>query len=132
MPVPEELAPTAPRILVISQDGNQIAALKRQLEAIAPQVQLEATGNAVEGLMKVGLGCPDALVLDAFIPGVDTREVCRQLRAAPETSQLALVVVSEQASEAKAGFTEVGVHSVLQRPFDAATLLATLPAVAQA
>jgi len=55
------------------------------LRDVLPGSELEDASNGYEGLLKVGTFCPELLVLDLRMPGLDGLEVCRRIKANPAT-----------------------------------------------
>ena len=71
---------------------------------------------------------PDLILLDVVMPDIDGFEVCRRLRARPDTSQLPVLHLSAtftQSADFALGF-EAGADSYLTRPVEAPVLIATV------
>ena len=62
---------------------------------------------------------PDLVLLDIVMPGMDGYEVCRRLRAMPETAEVPIMFLSslEEVQNKTRGF-EVGANDYLTKPFD--------------
>lgn len=62
---------------------------------------------------------PDLVLLDIVMPGLDGYEVCRQLRARPETAEVPIMFLSslEEVQNKTRGF-EAGANDYLTKPFD--------------
>jgi len=61
---------------------------------------------------------PDIVVLDPMLPGVDGREIARQLRARDVP-----IVVMSSSSEARIELESLGAKAYLEKPFSLGTLL---------
>jgi sigma-B regulation protein RsbU (phosphoserine phosphatase) len=62
---------------------------------------------------------PDLVLLDIVMPGMDGYEVCRQLRAMPETAEVPIMFLSslEEVQNKTRGF-EAGANDYLTKPFE--------------
>lgn len=62
---------------------------------------------------------PDLVLLDIMMPGMDGYEVCRRLRALPETAELPIIFLSslEDVQHKSRGF-EAGANDYVTKPFD--------------
>jgi len=62
---------------------------------------------------------PDLVLLDIMMPGLDGYEVCRRLRAMPETAEVPIMFLSslEEVQNKTCGF-EVGANDYLTKPFE--------------
>lgn len=65
---------------------------------------------------------PDLVVLDVVISGADGRIVCQQLKSAPDTKDIPVVMMSAHAS-AKSSALEMGADSFIAKPFDLEDML---------
>jgi adenylate cyclase len=66
---------------------------------------------------------PDLVLLDLMMPPPDGYEVCRRLRADPETAMLPVVMVTASTTE-KTKAIEAGADDLIGKPFDQDELLA--------
>jgi len=90
---PLEPDPT-PRILVVDDSPIVVDFIMDALRDLVPGSKLESASNGYEGLLKVGSFCPDLLVLDLRMPGLDGLEVCRRVKANPATRTTRILVVT--------------------------------------
>ncbi len=73
---------------------------------------------------------PDLVILDLMLPGLDGIEVCRRLRAAPETARIPIVMVTAKAEETDAIIgLGVGADDYVRKPFGVKELIARVRAV---
>ena len=72
------------RILVIDDDSEYLEMIDLLLQRSGHQVSLSAEGQ--EGLVMALAEPPDLMILDVMMPGVTGYEICRRLRAEPETA----------------------------------------------
>lgn len=125
LPIPPALGAAKRRVLVIEDDAELLKAMKTVLEVRAPNVKVDTANNATHALILIGLVKPDAVILDGLMPGLDGFEVCRFLKATPETAGIKILGISgDHRSEAK--FRQLGVDAYLQKPFSAAVVIEML------
>jgi two-component system phosphate regulon response regulator PhoB len=109
------------RVLVIEDQPTQTAALVQELhkEGYAPIV-----ANAAEGLRRSWLLSPDVILVDVAQPDLDGREICRRLRSQERTRRVAVLLMSERATEADevAGFA-AGADDYIVKPYSLPILL---------
>ncbi len=126
MPVPRELLNVA-TLLVVDDDVTFLRAIERLLKVHAPDLKVETADSAVDGLLKVGTVRPDAVLLDAYMPGMNGVEVCRRLNGSAETRHiLVLAVTGHPSEEIRSQFKEAGAAQVFSKPVDVTAVLAAL------
>ena len=133
MPLPRELA--IRRILIVDDDQPFLRSTARLLRHHVPGLELETADSAPIGLLKVGTFRPDAVLLDAYMPGMDGIEACRLLRSSRETEDIAVVAVTGRPSaEIEKSFAKAGALATLTKPLDVPMLaeLLGVPTAAQA
>lgn len=67
---------------------------------------------------------PDLVLLDIRMPGMDGYEVCRRIRADPDTAFLPVVMITASGAEEKLRAIEAGADDFVSKPFDQGELLA--------
>ena len=85
------------RVLVVDDDD-----VIRQLITVNLELEGFEVHTAVDGqdcLDKVKDVRPDVITLDIMMPRLDGLEVCRQLKADPDTSDIVVVMLTAQAQE---------------------------------
>lgn len=104
------------RILVVEDEPDLVALMKRWLERDGHQVEHAADGPAaLEALRWSPL--PHLVLLDVMLPKVDGFEVLRQLRADPRTRALPVVMVSSFSRDADAARgRELGADDYIVKP----------------
>jgi DNA-binding NarL/FixJ family response regulator len=111
-----------PRVLVVDDTPQNI----RLLEAIlVPRGY--ATSGAASGLEALQILADEALdlvLLDLVMPGMDGIEVCRQIRNAPSTRLLPVIMITAGGDQEKVRALESGADDFVQKPFNQAELLA--------
>jgi PAS domain S-box-containing protein len=112
------------RILAVDDDPAALYATSRVLRSAGYEVIEGTTGAAA---LTAAAGA-DLIVLDVNLPDIDGFEVCRRLRARPDTSQLPVLHLSAtftQSADFALGF-EAGADGYLTRPVEAPVLIATV------
>jgi adenylate cyclase len=74
---------------------------------------------------------PDLVLLDIVMPGIDGYEVCRQIRSAPETAFLPVVMITASGNREKTRAIEAGADDFVSKPFDQSELLARVASLAR-
>ncbi len=126
MPIPRDLS-TVSRLLVIDDEAPFLSTARRFFKRHAPDLKIETADGAIDGLLKVGTFRPDAVLLDAYMPGMDGLEVCRRLRASSATAHILVVAITALPStKIEAAFREAGAAACLSKPLEPLVLLEAL------
>ncbi|MDF7823138.1 response regulator transcription factor [Pontiellaceae bacterium B12227] len=91
---------------------------------------ITAADSGETALLKVAELVPDLIVLDLMLPGMDGKQVCRQVRRYPKTSLIPIIMMSalSQDADVVAGF-EMGADDYVTKPFSLEVLRARIQAV---
>ncbi|MGC1462875.1 MAG: response regulator [Terracidiphilus sp.] len=110
------------KILIIDDEDDirEVAALS--LESVAGWEVITANSGA-QGLARALEHQPDAILLDVMMPGMDGPTTVRELRKNPATANIPVLLLTAkvQATDQRR-FADLGVESVLFKPFDPMTL----------
>ena len=82
-----------------------------------PIAAIHEAGDGAEGLAAVREHWVDLVLLDVNMPVMDGEAMLRHLRAAPETADLPVIVVSTEGSEARRHALEALGVSFIRKPF---------------
>jgi signal transduction histidine kinase len=112
------------RILVVDDEEKYLHAMKR-IFLDMPDVELRCADNGPEALRLAAEFAPDAILLDVMMPDMDGYEVCRQLKANPETAGGMVLFLSGMArlADRLKGY-EVLADDYITKPFETEELLA--------
>jgi CheY-like chemotaxis protein len=128
MPIPPRLASASRRrLLVVDDDAAFLRALGRQLKRFQQVLDAELVSNGIDALLRVGSFQPHAVLLDVFMPELDGVEVCRRLKANPETSRIQVIFATGQSNaSAERNALSAGATCCLPKPIGIDTLLSQL------
>jgi DNA-binding response OmpR family regulator len=112
-----------PKILFIDDDEDVLEILKQQFY-YAGYETIQAT-NAEDGLKIMLEGCPDGVVLDIFLPGMDGWTLAKTIRETEQLAHLPVVLGTGfyTGAEAKAKALEFGIDAFVVKPYDNDVLL---------
>jgi two-component system alkaline phosphatase synthesis response regulator PhoP len=127
---PEETGRTVgkERVLVVDDEETIRELVEHHLEREGYAVRCAASGEAA--LKAARSERPDLVLLDLMLPGMDGLDVCKALKAGPDTSAVPVIVLTAKGEEADvvAGL-EVGADDYVTKPFSPRVLLARVKAV---
>ncbi|MCC6572727.1 MAG: response regulator [Planctomycetes bacterium] len=129
LPIPEELQPANERrLLIVDDDADILEVATEMLSESLPNATIETSSDGYEALMKIGSFKPHGLVLDLMMPRMDGAEVCRRLRANPDTRNIFIVAVSGLAAdnELVRKVKRIGVDDFFTKPLNYADVAKSL------
>ncbi len=120
-----EAQDSAPRILLVEDDGQLRTLISRNLREHGLDVAAAATGAEMAVLLEHGQF--DLIVLDIMLPGTNGLELLRRLR---KTSDTPVIFASARGSEEdRIVGLELGADDFLTKPFNTRELVARIGAV---
>ena len=124
-PAADSLA-APPRVLLADDNADVRAYVGRLLE---PGYDVEAVANGAAALAAAQERPPDLVLADVMMPVLDGFGLLRELRAAPQTSAVPVILLSARAGEeSRVEGLEAGADDYLLKPFFAKELLARVGA----
>jgi two-component system phosphate regulon response regulator PhoB len=115
-------------ILIVEDEEPLTLLLRYNLEAEGYAVSSCARGDDAETRLKEQL--PDLVVLDWMLPGLSGIELCRRLRARPETRQLPILMLTARGEESeRVRGLATGADDYVVKPFSVPELLARVRAL---
>ena len=114
------------RVLIVDDDGPVRRTLARTLGAEGYETALAGDGGAA--LVEVERDPPDAIVLDAIMPGLDGLAVARRLREKGVPVPILMLTARDSVTDRVAGL-DAGADDYLVKPFATEELLARLRAL---
>ncbi|VVT32820.1 phosphate regulon transcriptional regulator PhoB [Rhizobium sp. EC-SD404] len=117
-----------PRITVVEDEEALSVLLRYNLEAEGYKVDTVLRGDEAEIQLKERV--PDLLILDWMLPGVSGIELCRRLRARPETERLPIIMLTARAEESeRIRGLATGADDYVVKPFSTPELMARVRAM---
>ena len=111
------------RILVVEDEEALATLLRYNLEAEGYDVDTVVRGDEADTRLKERI--PDVVVLDWMLPGLSGIELCRRLRARPETRQLPIIMLTARGEESeRVRGLATGADDYIVKPFSVPELLA--------
>lgn len=109
------------KILVVDDEASARSGLELLLRKQGYEVRLAADGDGA--LAECAAFQPDLILLDVMMPGLDGFEVCRQLKAKPETRLTPVVLVTGLTDrDDRIEGINVGADDFLNKPIDVSEL----------
>src|SRR5436853_492975 len=117
-----------PRILSVEDEEALTLLLRYNLEAAGYEVETVARGDEAD--VRLREGNPDLVILDWMLPGLSGIELCRRLRARPDTRQLPIIMLTARGEESERvrGLT-TGADDYVVKPFSVPELIARVSAL---
>jgi len=110
------------RVLVVDGD-EQLAKFVTELFAARPELTIETAVDGFDAGIKVQQFNPGILLIDLEMQGLDGVEVCRRLKADPQTRDLRVIAMTRFPSpESTARALEAGVERCLAKPVEPCVL----------
>ncbi len=117
------------KILIVDDNPMVLFAMAHLLKAEGFEVREAKNGEECLALARAE--SPDLLLLDVMLPDINGVELCRRLKAAPETGQLFVVLLSsiEISSHSQIAGLEAGADGYITRPIENRELVARVQAM---
>src|SRR5260221_604449 len=111
------------RILVVEDEEALTTLLRYNLDAEGYEVETVGRGDDADTRLKERV--PDLIVLDWMLPGLSGIELCRRLRARPETKALPIIMLTARGEESeRVRGLATGADDYIVKPFSVPELLA--------
>ena len=111
-----------PRVLVADDNADMRYYVTRLL---AERYSVQAVPDGTAALAAVQERCPDLILSDVMMPGLDGIELVQRLRADPKTRTIPILLLSARAGEeARVEGLKTGADDYLIKPFSARELIA--------
>lgn len=116
------------KILIVDDEPDIVELVSYNLER-----ERFFTTRAHDGetaLRKVKIEKPDLLILGLMLPGIGGLDICKKIRANPETSDLPIIMLTAKADEVdKIIGLEIGADDYITKPFSVKELVARVRTV---
>jgi DNA-binding response OmpR family regulator len=117
------------QVLVVEDEHDIAALIKHALER-SGDMQASIVGSGDAALRAVADHPPDLIILDLNLPVISGTEVCRILRARPETANLPVIMLTARTGESdRVAGLDLGADDYVTKPFSLRELSARVRAV---
>ena len=117
-----------PLVLIVEDEAPLVTLLRYNLEQEGFDVAEAVDGE--EALLRIAEAKPDAVLLDWMLPNVSGIEVCRQLRRAPSTRTVPIIMLTARGEESdRVRGLNSGADDYVVKPFSPSELVARVRAV---
>lgn len=120
-----------PKVLVADDIPDNVKLLAYELSDHGYEVVTAYNGR--QALEVARLECPDVILLDVMMPGLDGIEVCRRLKADAELKNIPVIMISacDMEQDVIRGL-DAGAHDYVTKPFSLPIVLARVRSAARA
>lgn len=116
------------RILIVEDEEALTLLLRYNLETEGYEVETVARGDDAD--LRLKESTPDLVLLDWMLPGLSGIELCRRLRARPETRQLPIIMLTARGEESeRIRGLSTGADDYIVKPFSVPELIARVNAL---
>jgi len=117
-----------PLIYIVEDEPAQVAVLSYNLEKAGYQIVVADDGE--RALQLVEEIQPDLIILDWMLPRVSGIEICRRLRARPETRRVPIIMLTARGEEGdRVRGLETGADDYVVKPYSPAEMVARVGAL---
>lgn len=114
-------------ILVVDDESDILELVRYNLMKEGYRVTCVKTGE--DAIRSVKSKLPELVVLDLMLPEMDGLEVCRRLKANPETSQIPILMLTAKSEDVDVVTgLEIGADDYITKPFSPRVLIARVRA----
>ena len=116
------------RVLIVEDEEALSLLLRYNLESEGYEVEVCDRGDDADTRLKES--APDLLILDWMLPGLSGIELCRRLRARPETERLPIIMLTARGEESeRIRGLSTGADDYVVKPFSTPELMARVRAM---
>ncbi len=116
------------RVLVVEDEDALSALLEYNLEKEGFEVRVSADGE--DALLVIEEDKPDLVLLDWMLPGLSGIEICRRIRARPDTRDVPVIMLTARSDEDdRIRGLDTGADDYLTKPFSIPELTARVRAL---
>ena len=118
IPIHEDLDNAGIRVLVVDDEKAVVSVIRRFLERSQTPFQIEVALDGFEAGHQIATFRPNVIFLDLRLPGMDGFEVCRRIKADPDTSPSHIIAMTGYyEGDVAQRIVEMGASLLMQKPF---------------
>lgn len=118
IPIHPDLQATHRRILIIDDDQASVAIIRRFLDRLRPQCEVEEATDGFLAGYRLATFRPEVIFLSLSMASMDGVLTCQRIKALPEHSSAQIVAVGSASDHGMNGrAAEIGAAIILRRPF---------------
>ncbi|GAM08189.1 response regulator ArlR [Geobacter sp. OR-1] len=113
------------RILIVEDEESLL-----KLESIllsSKGYRVVGVADGVAAIDELSRNCPDLVILDVMLPGIDGFEVCRRIKTDPVTCKVPVIILTarKNTQDMDRG-KDAGADAYITKPFKSAQLIGTI------
>lgn len=118
-------------ILAVDDREDNLYVIRQLIEDRLPHVDVLSTTNPEEGLAIAVQQCPDGILLDLKMPGMNGIEMCKRLKADKRTVHIPVILITagDTTPKLRAEGLEVGADDFIPKPIDNVELAARIKVI---
>jgi two-component system phosphate regulon response regulator PhoB len=117
-----------PRILIVEDEKDIVQVLEFALRQAG--FETVAARDAGEAFARIREKAPDAVILDLMLPDLPGTEICRQLKAAPKTASVPVIMLTARGDEVdRVVGLELGADDYITKPFSVREVVLRVKAI---
>lgn len=132
IPIPEDIRDGSgrPKVLVVDDEASIREVLAEHLTTRSNPYEVVMAADGFEAGRLVATFRPDVVLLDLRMPGLDGFQVCRTIKADPESSSTTVIAMTGYYSpETESRILECGAVRCFAKPFEPATMSAFIDSI---
>jgi chemosensory pili system protein ChpA (sensor histidine kinase/response regulator) len=115
---------TAAETLIMTVDDSKMVRVKSSRLLAAHGFQVVTAVDGLDALRQMEACCPDLVITDVEMPGMDGFGLVNALRGDPCTRHIPLVMITSAEERHRADAQRAGVGLMMGKPYDEAALIA--------
>jgi CheY-like chemotaxis protein len=115
---------TAAQTLILLVDDSKMVRVKSSRLLASHEFQVVTAVDGIDALKQLETCCPDLVITDVDMPGMDGFGLTNALRGGPRTQHIPIVMITSAEERHREEALRVGVGLVMGKPYDEAALIA--------
>ena len=116
-----------PKLLIVDDDKDLLEVTKALLVKKGFEVEIES--NWEDALKQIETFHPQIILLDVFLSGIDGLDICKKLKAMPNTKDIPVLIFSAYPRVAESVIYEYGADDFIAKPFEVNELITKVHSV---